>query len=46
MLENDGLVEPTPQGAVLADGIEARTEEINGGLDELLERLSGLGNAD
>ena len=42
MLENDGLVEPTPQGAVLADGIEARTEEINGGLDELIERLSGL----
>ena len=42
MLENDGLVEPTPQGAVPADGIEARTEEINGGLDELIERLSGL----
>ena len=46
MLENDGLVEPTPQGAVPVDGIEARTEEINGGLDELIERLSGLESAD
>jgi predicted transcriptional regulator len=46
MLENDGLVEPTPQGAVPADGIEANTEEINGGLDELIERLSGLESAD
>ena len=46
MLENDGLIEPTPQGAVPADGIEASTEEINGGLDELIERLSGLGNVD
>ena len=32
MLENDGLVEPTPQGAVPADGIEASTEEMNNGL--------------
>ena len=46
MLENDGLVEPTPQGAVPADGTEASTEEINDGRDELIERLSGLENAD
>ena len=46
MLENDGLVEPTAQGAVPADGIGARTEEINGGLDELIERLSELESAD
>jgi len=42
MLENDGLVEPTPDGAVPADDIEARLEEINGGLDHLIERVGSL----
>jgi len=42
MLENDGLVEPTPDGAVPADDIEARLEDINGGLDRLIERVGSL----
>ena len=46
ILENDDLVEPTPQGAVPADDIEASVEGINGGLDELVRRLAGLEDAD
>ncbi|WP_254840548.1 hypothetical protein [Natronomonas marina] len=42
MLENDGLVEPTPNGAVPADDVEARIEEINGGIDHLIERVGSL----
>jgi len=42
MLENDGLLEPTPEGAVPADDIEARLVEINGGLDDLIERVDSL----
>lgn len=42
MLENDGLVEPTPDGAVPADDIETRIKEINGGIDDLVERIGSL----
>ncbi|GCF13951.1 hypothetical protein Harman_18860 [Haloarcula mannanilytica] len=42
MLEDDELVEPTPQGAVPADDIEARVAAINDGLDRLVEQLDGL----
>ena len=42
MLEDDGLVEPTPQGAVPADDIADRVADINAGLDRLVERLEEL----
>ena len=42
MLEDDGLVEPTPQGAVPADDIDERVADINAGLDRLVERLTEL----
>jgi predicted transcriptional regulator len=42
MLENDGLIDPTQQGAVPADDIAARVTEINHGLDELAEQVSVL----
>jgi predicted transcriptional regulator len=45
MLEDDGLVEPTPQGAVPVDGIAERVADINAGLDQLIERLEELESA-
>jgi len=45
MLENDELVEPTPQGAVPADDIDERVADINGGIDRLVERLEELAAA-
>ncbi|MBX0288168.1 winged helix-turn-helix transcriptional regulator [Haloarcula salinisoli] len=42
MLEDDGLVEPTPQGAVPVDDIEDRVADINAGLDRLIGRLEEL----
>lgn len=42
MLEDDGLVDPTPDGAVPSDGVRMRVEEINAGLDGLADRLDGL----
>jgi predicted transcriptional regulator len=39
MLENDGFVEPTPEGAVPADDIGERLERVNEGIDELVGRL-------
>ena len=42
MLEDDGLVDPTPDGAVPADSIHTRLEEINAGLDRLADRIEGL----
>ena len=42
MLEDDGLVEPTPQGAIPADGIAERVSDINAGLDRLVERLEEI----
>lgn len=46
MLENDALVEPTPQGAVPAEDIAERVERINDGLDELADRLRSLTTVD
>lgn len=42
MLENDGLVEPTQQGATAPDDIAERVGDINDGLDDLAERLRAL----
>lgn len=42
MLENDDLVEPTPNGAVPADDIDERLDQLNEGLDRLIERLEAL----
>jgi predicted transcriptional regulator len=42
MLENDGLIDPTQQGAVPAEDIEERVTEINAGLDDLAERVGAL----
>ncbi|WP_276258621.1 winged helix-turn-helix transcriptional regulator [Haloglomus litoreum] len=42
MLENDGLIDPTQQGAVPADDIDERVTEINAGLDELADRVRAL----
>lgn len=42
MLENDELVQPTPQGAVPAEDIEERVADINDGLDHLRERAEEL----
>lgn len=39
MLENDGFIEPTPDGAIPADDIEDQLERINEGLTELIGRL-------
>lgn len=42
MLEDDGLVEPTPEGAVPATDIADRIDEINDGLDGLIDRVDDL----
>ena len=42
MLENDGLIEPSPDGAVAAADIERRASHINEGLDGLIERIRTL----
>jgi predicted transcriptional regulator len=42
MLENDDLIEPTPNGAIPADDIDAEIEAINAGLDRLVERLEAI----
>lgn len=42
MLEDDGMVDPTPEGAVPATEIDRHVEEINEGLDGLVERVDGL----
>jgi len=42
MLENDDLVEPTPDGAVPADDIADRVEAMNDGIDHIIDRLEGL----
>lgn len=44
MLENDDLVEPTPDGAVTPADIDDRVAEINAGLDRLIERVERLGS--
>lgn len=42
MLENDDLVEPTPDGAVAVDDIDERIDEINAGLEALVDRIEEL----
>lgn len=42
MLEDDDLIEPTPNGAIPADGLGERVEEMNEGIDELIDRLREL----
>jgi predicted transcriptional regulator len=42
MLENDGLIDPTPGGAVPADDIDERLACINEGIDDIVERLEAL----
>lgn len=42
MLENDGLVEPTPQGAVATDDVDEIITDMNAGIDRLVDRLEAL----
>lgn len=42
MLEDDELVDPTPNGAVPADDIDERIEEMNDGIDRLVERIEAI----
>lgn len=42
MLENDGLIEPTPQGAVPAADIDERLAGHDAGVDRLIDRLEAL----
>lgn len=46
MLENDGLVEPTPDGAVTTDDAAAHVEGVNAGLDDLIGRVESLKDID
>lgn len=42
MLESDGLIEPTPQGAVPADDIGDQVRAINDGIDGIVDRVEKL----
>lgn len=42
MLENDGVVEPTQQGAVPADDVEEHVAAIDEAVDVLVERVDEL----
>lgn len=42
MLENDGLIDPTQQGAIPDEDIEERVEELNAGIESLIKRLGAL----
>jgi len=42
MLEDDEFIEPTPQGAIPADDIGQRVEQINEGIDRLVEKLETI----
>ncbi|WP_193571736.1 winged helix-turn-helix transcriptional regulator [Haloarcula sp. JP-L23] len=42
MLEDDELINPTPQGAIPADDIDQRVAAINQGIDDLVDRLEEL----
>lgn len=46
MLENDGLIEPTPDGAVATEDVGERVREINGGLDDLIDQMESLKDLD
>ncbi|MFC7225939.1 hypothetical protein N0B31_00875 [Salinirubellus salinus] len=43
MLENDGLIEATQQGAIPAEGIEETVEDINASIDDLIARIEAMG---
>lgn len=42
MLENDGLIEATPQGAIPVDDLDDRLAGHNEGIDTLIDRLESL----
>ncbi|PSQ01627.1 hypothetical protein BRC92_10325 [Halobacteriales archaeon QS_4_69_31] len=42
MLEDDELIEPTPDGAVPADDVDERLGDRNAGLDGIIDRLEEL----
>jgi predicted transcriptional regulator len=42
MLEDDELIEPTPNGAIPADGLDDRVARMNDGIDDLVARLEAL----
>lgn len=42
MLENDGLIDPTQQGAIPGEDIAEQVAELNAGIDALVERLETL----
>nr|WP_193366321.1 winged helix-turn-helix transcriptional regulator [Halosimplex carlsbadense] len=42
MLEDDELVDPTPNGAIPADGLDERLSRMNDGIDDLIARLEAL----
>jgi predicted transcriptional regulator len=42
MLEEDELIEPTPDGAIPVDDVGDEVAEINEGLDHLIERLEEM----
>lgn len=42
MLENDEFIQPTPEGAIPTDDIVAQVQEINEGIDNLIERLETI----
>ncbi|WP_018256665.1 winged helix-turn-helix transcriptional regulator [Halomicrobium katesii] len=42
MLENDELVQPTPEGAIPVENIEARIATMNQGLERLRDRTETL----
>ena len=46
MLENDDLVEPTPDGAVATDEVAEHVQHINEGLDDLIARVEALKDLD
>lgn len=46
MLENDGLIEPTPDGAVTTDDVAGHVESVNAGLDDLIGRVESLKDLD
>jgi predicted transcriptional regulator len=42
MLENDDLIEPTPDGAVPAEDIDDRLAAIDDGIDDIVSRLEAI----
>jgi predicted transcriptional regulator len=42
MLEEDELIEPTPDGAIPVEDVADEVSEINEGLDHLIERLEEM----